>query len=262
MCGIYGVVGLTGTVETDPQVLAKMASTLVHLGPDGRGEFIDDRAALGVQLLRIIDRDNSNTQPFRDRRSGVVVVCNGEIYNADAIRRSHSSYPFCSDSDIEPILPLYLEHGPAALSQLEGMYALALWDPRTQELLLARDPAGEKPLFAAVRDGVCIFGSEIQTLLAHPGIEPTLNRDAVADILSMGYTVGRNTMFSGIWSVQPGRHGATDAARLAVGFPDSTGYIANSVFKIFPFRHTHAPCDYELIDGHCIPRVCLCQSGF
>jgi asparagine synthase (glutamine-hydrolysing) len=207
VCGIYGVVSVTHPIRTDPKILQDMASTLVHRGPDGSGEFVDDRAALGVRLLRIIDRANPITQPFRDPATGVVVVCNGEIYNSPEIRKRYRDFPFRTGSDVESIVPLFLDKGSAGIADLDGMYALAIWDPRTREIILARDPQGEKPLFAANIGGLLVFGSEIRTLLAHPGVGTSANTSAIADILTLGYTVGAKTMFENIWSVEPGSAG-------------------------------------------------------
>ena len=207
MCGIYGVVSVTGPSRTDPKILQDMAATLVHRGPDGGGTFVDDNVALGVRLLRIIDRANPTTQPFRDPVTGVVVVCNGEIYNSPEIRTRYRDFPFRTGSDVESIVPLFLDKGPAGITDLDGMYALAIWDPRTREIILARDPQGEKPLFAANVDGLLVFGSEIQTILAYPGVGTSANTSAIEDILTLGYTVGAKTMFEGIWSVEPGSAG-------------------------------------------------------
>jgi len=207
VCGIYGVVSVTSPSRTDPKILQDMAATLVHRGPDGGGTFVDDNAALGVRLLRIIDRANPITQPFRDPATGVVVVCNGEIYNSPEIRARYRDFPFRTASDVESIVPLFLDKGRAGITDLDGMYSLAIWDPRTREIILARDPQGEKPLFAANVDGLLVFGSEIQTILAHPGVGTSANTSAIEDILTLGYTVGAKTMFEGIWSVEPGSAG-------------------------------------------------------
>ena len=204
MCGIYGVVSVTGPTMTDPKILQDMACTLVHRGPDGSGEFVDDHAALGIRLLRIIDRTNPVTQPFRDPATGVVVVCNGEIYNSPEIRTRYCDFPFRTGSDVESIVPLFLDKGSAGITDLDGMYALAIWDLRTREIVLARDPRGEKPLFAANVDGLLVFGSEIRTLLAHPGVGTSVDTSAIEDILTLGYTVGAKTMFEDIRTVEPG----------------------------------------------------------
>jgi asparagine synthase (glutamine-hydrolysing) len=204
MCGIYGVVSLTNPIHTDPEVLHRMAGTLVHRGPDGGGLFVDDHAALGVRLLRIVDRDNPITQPFRDTATGVVVVGNGEIYNSNEIRKRYGAYPFQTGSDVESILPLFLERGAAGIRDLEGMFALCIWNPRSREILLARDPQGEKPLFVAEVDGLLVFGSEVRTLLAHPRVGTSISTSAIDDILRLGYTVGTKTMFENIRSVEPG----------------------------------------------------------
>ncbi len=226
MCGIYGVVSVTIPTQTDPRILQDMASTLVHRGPDGGGEFVDDNAALGVRLLRIIDRSNPVTQPFRDPTTGVVVVCNGEIYNSPEIRTRYRDFPFRTGSDIESIVPLFLDKGSAGITDLDGMYALAIWDPRTREIILARDPQGEKPLFAAKVDGLLVFGSEIRTLWAHPGVGASDNTSAIEYILTLGYTVGSKTMFEDIWSVEPGSAGKVAGSTWNYEPATGTGSVA------------------------------------
>src|SRR4051812_31726210 len=169
MCGIYGMVA-DGAPLRYPAVLGLMGEALRHRGPDGHAEFSRPEAVIGTERLRIIDLHERADQPFASPSGEVWLECNGEIYNAAEIRARYKDYPFRSHSDVETILPLYLEHGIKAVEQLDGMFALAIWDNRSQTLLLARDRAGEKPLFYARIHGEVVFASELQCLLRHPDL--------------------------------------------------------------------------------------------
>src|SRR5260370_17868396 len=148
MCGIYGMVA-SGAALRYPEVLGFMGEALRHRGPDGHAEFTRPEAVIGTERLRIIDLNERADKPFAAPGSQVWLECNGEIYNAAEIRKRYPDYPYRSQSDVETILPLYLERGVAAIPELDGMFGLAIWDARTHTLILARDRAGEKPLFYA-----------------------------------------------------------------------------------------------------------------
>ncbi len=204
MCGIYGIVQFDRPLNLARPILDSMAASLAHRGPDGCGRHQDPYATIGNTLLRINDPHSSRNQPFCHEASGVAVVCNGEIYNAAALRARFADYPFKTRSDVEPLLPLFLELGPQAFTDVDGMFACAVWDPRSRSLLLTRDRAGEKPLFFTLQEGRCAFGSEIQALLAIPGLTKRLNASAVNDVLTFGYALKGETLIEGVSSVEPG----------------------------------------------------------
>jgi asparagine synthase (glutamine-hydrolysing) len=204
MCGIYGMVG-AGALRY-PSVLDDMGAALRHRGPDGHAAFADAFAGIGTERLRIIDLHERADQPFASPENDVWLEANGEIYNAASIRARYPSYPYRSHSDVETILPLYLEHGPAAVEQLDGMFGLAIWDHRTKTLLLARDRAGEKPLFYARVRGEVIFASEVQCLLRHPDVSRELDREAIADYLALGYIPEPRSPFAAIRRVPAGAY--------------------------------------------------------
>src|SRR5262245_32589664 len=144
MCGICGYAGL----NRDERLLGAMTGRLAHRGPDDDGMFMHERVGLGMRRLAIIDVDGGSQPIFNERRT-VVVVANGEIYNvrslmADLERRGHR---FRTRSDTETIVHLYEEHGMACLEHLRGMFAFALYDADRDELFLARDRLGIKPLY-------------------------------------------------------------------------------------------------------------------
>src|SRR4051794_34194410 len=182
MCGIYGMVA-NGAALRYPEVLGFMGEALRHRGPDGHAEFARAHAVIGTERLRIIDLHERADQPFAAPGAQVWLECNGEIYNASSIRSQYPDYPHRFKSDVETILPLYLAKGPSAIPMLDGMFGLAIWDNRTNTLLLARDRAGEKPLFYARVGTEVLFASELQCLLEHPDISRDLDSVAVAEYL-------------------------------------------------------------------------------
>jgi asparagine synthase (glutamine-hydrolysing) len=170
MCGICGFVEPEG-MRPDPGLLARMNQRLFHRGPDGGGQWIQNRAAIAMRRLAIIDL-NSGQQPMFNETGDIGIVFNGEIYNyhelrADLEARGHR---FATQSDTESIVHLYEEYGPDGIARLNGMFAIAIWDSREQRLILARDRAGKKPLYyAPLPDGIA-FASELQSILAYPAL--------------------------------------------------------------------------------------------
>jgi asparagine synthase (glutamine-hydrolysing) len=204
MCGIYGMVAFGGRDLSHPEALERMGRALRHRGPDGHRTIVRRRSAVGAERLRIVDLSERADQPLTDPGARVWMACNGEIYNAGDLRQRFEGYPFSSRVDIETIIPLYLDRGPAGLAELDGMFAVALWDEDKGVLVLARDRAGEKPLFYARAGDEVWFASEVQALLAHPGISRELDDVALAQYLALGYVLEPRTMFRQVRSVSAG----------------------------------------------------------
>lgn len=200
-----------------------MGEALRHRGPDGRGVLERPHVAIGTERLRIIDLHERADQPFASPDGRVWLQANGEIYNAAELRAAHPGFPFRSHSDVETILPLYLEHGAAAIERLDGMFALAIWDERNRTMLLARDRAGEKPLFYTRAGGELLFASELQCLLRHPDVSRELDRRAIAEYLRLGYVVEPRTAFAAIRRVPAGCYiRFTDSGEELVRYWDAT----------------------------------------
>ncbi len=189
-----------------PFVLEEMGEALRHRGPDGRAVFVEAHAQIGCERLRIVDLHERADQPFRSPDDSVWLEANGEIYNAPELRRRYSDFPYRSHSDVESILPLYLDRGPRAVEELDGMFGLAIWNHRTRTLLLARDRAGEKPLFYARVNGEVVFASELQCLLRHPDVSRDLDPVALSDYLALGYIPEPRTPFRAIRRVPAGTY--------------------------------------------------------
>jgi asparagine synthase (glutamine-hydrolysing) len=204
MCGIFGAVSLTGAPLRHPDRLAAMAASLAHRGPDGEQIVGHARARLGARRLAIMDLTTGD-QPFQNPDRSIWMVCNGEIYNAPALRReaARAGYPFRSTGDIETIVPLYERWGPDAARRLEGMFALAVWDDGRGRLVLARDRAGEKPLFWTLVAGELRFASEVQALLVFPDQHRRLDRTAAGLYAALGYTPAPRTLLEGIAKLPP-----------------------------------------------------------
>jgi asparagine synthase (glutamine-hydrolysing) len=214
MCGVFGVVSLDAHPLGDVRgQLERMGQTLQHRGPDGTRILTSSIFALGATRLRIVDLRTRADQPLTCREGistpqgangGFWLACNGEIYNAAELRRRCPAYPYTSRSDLEPLLPLLKARGAAALADVDGMFALAAWDARRQSLILARDRAGEKPLFVAEIDGELWFASEIAALLLLPGVGREIDRIALSQYLKLGYVLEPRTLFSAIRRIESG----------------------------------------------------------
>jgi len=225
VCGIYGMVSLTERPLRRPELLEAMGSLLRHRGPDATGSLRSSHAAFGVERLRIVDRRPEADQPFHNPRGTLWLVCNGEIYNAPALRTRHPRYRFRSRGDIESLVPLLDAQDCAGLDDVDGMFAVAAWRSDARTLTLARDRAGEKPLFYVERDGEIWFASEIQALLCHPDLGRDLNPAALLEYLTLGYVREPHTIFRQVHKVPAGasltfRPGSTPTLR-EIPLPES-----------------------------------------
>jgi len=217
MCGIFGAVSLSGAPLKHPDCVAAMAAALAHRGPDGERIVGHERARLGARRLAIMDLTTGD-QPFQSPDASIWMVCNGEIYNAPELRREYTlaGYPFRSTGDIETIVPLYERFGADGVGRLEGMFGLAVWDDRHARLVLARDRAGEKPLFWTEVNGELRFASEIQALLAFPDQPRRVHAAAAALYGALGYVPAPYTMLDGISKLAPAHLLVADRKGLAV----------------------------------------------
>src|SRR5437763_713144 len=205
MCGIFGAVSLAGRTLRHPGCLGAMAAALAHRGPDGEQIVGHERARIGARRLAIMDLTTGD-QPFVSPDRAVWMVCNGEIYNAPELRRefAHAGYPFRSTGDIETIVPLYERLGPDGVGRLDGMFGLAVWDDQRRRLVLARDRAGEKPLFWSQVGDELRFASELQALLVFPDQPRRVDATAAELYAALGYVPAPRTMFAGIAKLEPG----------------------------------------------------------
>ena len=187
--------------------IAPMADTLAHRGPDGRSCYRSPtgRCALGHTRLKVIDLETGD-QPMPNEDGSVQVVFNGEIYNHRELRRELEGlgHHFRTQSDTEVLAHGYEEWGDDLPGRLEGMFAFAVWSEATGELFLARDRAGQKPLFVYEHDGLVVFASEIKAILAAPEVDDTLDPAAVPLYLTYGYVPTPGSFYRSIRKVPPG----------------------------------------------------------
>lgn len=181
-----------------------MMAALQHRGPDAEGKYIDSTVALGHTRLSIIDLSGSANQPMSDPSGRYTLIFNGEIYNYRSLRKRLSGYPFQSNSDSEVLLAGLVKWGKHFLKECNGMFSFALWDKEKQELLLARDRLGIKPLYYARTGLETVFASEIRSILKSGLISPELNRNVLGDYLRYQTVHGTSTILSGIFMVPPG----------------------------------------------------------
>ncbi|MGE5325498.1 MAG: asparagine synthase (glutamine-hydrolyzing), partial [Deltaproteobacteria bacterium] len=176
-----------------------MSACLVHRGPDSHGKFQLPHLALAIRRLSIIDLETGN-QPLADEAGDITLVFNGEIYNYRELREKllGHGHQFRTHSDGEVMAHLYEEMGPDFLTELNGMFAVALWDNRKRRLVIARDRAGEKPLFYWRRGSLLVFGSEIRALLEHHDIGRALDPEATAQYCFCGYIPAPRSIFAEI----------------------------------------------------------------
>ena len=207
MCGICGEVRFDGAPIRQQDVVA-MRDELTHRGPDSIGLFVSPRATagLGFRRLRIIDLSPNGSQPMANESGSVQVIFNGEIYNFRELRQrllTHG-HQFRSQSDTEVIAHLYEEKGADCIGELEGMFAIAIWDEPAQRLTLARDRAGKKPVYFYRDTHRLAFASEIKSFFAHPEIAIEPNRDAIPYHFIHGYVPGPATLYQRVFQLEPG----------------------------------------------------------
>lgn len=210
MCGICGAVNFNGQ-PVERGLLAKMADTLAHRGPDAEGFYTNTQHHQNAQVglahrrLSIIDI-TTGQQPLSNEDNSVWIVFNGEIYNYQEIRTQLvvKGHNFKTNSDTETIVHAYEEWGRDCVLKLRGMFAFAIWDGNKQELFLARDRLGIKPLYY-YWDGLnFVFGSELKAIIAHPAVKRALNLEAVSDYFSLLYIPAPKSIFKNIFKLEAG----------------------------------------------------------
>jgi asparagine synthase (glutamine-hydrolysing) len=206
MCGICGELRFGDRARRED--LVAMSERLVHRGPDSDGVYVSAGASagLGFRRLRIIDLSPNGSQPMPNEDGSVQLIFNGEIYNFKELRAGLAArgHHFRSQTDSEAIVHLYEEKGPDAVADLDGMFALAIWDERAQRLTLARDRAGKKPLFYYRSNRLLAFASEMKAFFAHPDIAMEPDPEAVPYYFIYGYVPGPETFYKNVRQLLPG----------------------------------------------------------
>jgi asparagine synthase (glutamine-hydrolysing) len=207
MCGISGIWNYKTGRPVDMEKLWLITQLLAHRGPDGEGYHTSNGLGLGHRRLSIIDIEGGR-QPMCNEDGSVWIVFNGEIYNHPELRQELEGHghTFRTNSDTEAIVHLYEDYGDGCFERLRGMFALALWDERKQQLLLARDRLGIKPLFYGLgKDGI-VFGSELKCIWASGLVEREVDATAIADLFTFFYIPGPKTIYRNVYSLDPGAY--------------------------------------------------------
>ena len=207
MCGICGVIQVGGRPRptVSQSTLESMTDVMTHRGPNDRGTYMVDGAALGVRRLSIVDVEGGH-QPVLNERGDVVAIQNGELYNHVDLRKllERDGHTFRSRCDTEILPHLYERFDESYPAKLRGMFGVAVWDERRRRAVLARDRLGIKPLYYAQADDLLVFASELKSLLASGLIEPELDYEAIDAYLTFGFVPGPSTPLLGVSKLTPG----------------------------------------------------------
>lgn len=255
MCGVAGVLDWRAQANPvwspDDGLLRRMADTLHHRGPDGRGFLKRPELGLAHTRLAIVDLAGGD-QPIFNEDGSIAVVFNGEIFNHIELRDELESlgHRFATRSDTEVIVHLYEQHGDDFVHHLNGQFAIVLWDERRQRLLLVRDRVGIAPLFYRIGETEdehqLIFGSEVKALLPALVRSPRVNRRALDQVFTCWTPVGAETLFEGIWSLEPGT--------MLIAEPDRDKHLHATVRRYWDWRFPLSPddclqgCDDDLLE--------------
>lgn len=205
MCGFVGVA--SSLPQTERSWLASGCAALAHRGPDDSGDWwsADGRTGLAHRRLSINDLSSAGHQPMHFRARGLSIVFNGEIYNFADLRRNleQKGYIFHSNCDTEVLLIAYAEWGTGCLERLNGMFSFALYDGPNGQMFLARDRAGEKPLFYRFDGQTLYFASELKALLANPTLQRQIDPEALDCYLAMAFVPGDRCMLKGYHKLMP-----------------------------------------------------------
>lgn len=196
MCGINGYLG-GGTEKVQG-----MNRVLGHRGPDGSGVFDGGKIVLGHERLAIIDLSERGKQPMQNSDGSLIITYNGELYNFKELKHELSSYQFVSETDTEVILAAYEKWGKDCVKRFNGIFAFAIWDARNEELFLARDQMGVKPLYYFHEGATFVFSSEVKAILEY-GVRAKLNTEALTRLLHVGDVVGNESLITGVKKLPP-----------------------------------------------------------
>ena len=211
MCGFVGYTNLKETLAQNNEILEKMNNVLSKRGPDENGYYIEKNICMGHKRLIVID-PNGGKQPMVEKYANreYVICYNGQIYNTKELKKKleDNGFKFESHCDTEILLKAYIYYGNDVVNHLNGIFAFVIWNTEKQELFLARDHFGIKPLFYTLKNNTLIFSSEIKALFEYPGIEKELDDQGISEMLGIGpsHTPG-TTVFKNIFEVKPAHFG-------------------------------------------------------
>lgn len=207
MCGIVGFANFKKDISEYRNVLKNMNDVISKRGPDEEGYYISKHIAIGHKRLIVIDPKGGKQPMMEAYEFGEYIIAyNGQIYNSKELRETliENGFEFSGHSDTEVLLKGYIHFGNEIVHHLNGTFAFAIWNTKTEELLLARDHFGVKPLFYILKDNTLIFASEIKALFEYPGIEKIIDKQGISELLGIGpaHTAG-TTVFKDIFEIKP-----------------------------------------------------------
>ena len=210
MCGITGFVNFKNNIKDELGTLKAMTNTLSLRGPNSEGRYLSNSVMFGHRRLIVVDPEGG-IQPMKrsiDNRE-YVLVYNGELYNTEDLRNEliDDGFKFEGYSDTEVLLLSYIRWGIGAIEKFNGIFAFAIYDKENNQVVLARDAMGVKPLFYSLKNNTLIFGSEIKALLKHPLVKSVVDKDGLTELFALGpaITPGK-TYFKDIEEVKPGEY--------------------------------------------------------
>lgn len=208
MCGIAGIFNTNG-LPVSPVVLRKMTDSIAHRGPDGEGFYIDSFIGLGHRRLAVIDPSRAGHQPMVSGNKQVVISYNGEVYNYRELRveLERLGHQFVSKTDTEVVLNAYVQWGVDCVQRFNGMFALAIWDKSKQELFLARDRYGIKPLYYASIGATFLFASEQKAILVNPELPVGVDVEALLEYFTFQNIFTDKTLLKNVQLLSPGCYG-------------------------------------------------------
>lgn len=206
MCGICGFIS-DDTIRLEQ--LNAMNDTIIHRGPDDHGAEIFDMGqgfsiGMAQRRLSILDLSPLGHQPMHSKDDSVVVVYNGEIYNFLELKEELTKYEFTSTCDTEVIIAAYLEWGIKCVEKFNGMFAIAIYDRRSNEVFLVRDRIGKKPLYYWYQGKNLVFASELKPIMAYPGFEKKIRTDVLGRFLYHQYINAPDSIFENVYKLEPG----------------------------------------------------------
>ena len=210
MCGFVGFVDYKKDTSKLKNILINMNNTISKRGPDEEGFYINKNVAFGHKRLIVIDPDGGK-QPMTEKLSfgEFTIVYNGQIYNTKELRKTleENGFEFNGHCDTEVLLKSYIYYGKDVVKHLNGIFAFAIWNSKDNELFLARDHFGIKPLFYTIQDGTFVFSSEIKGLFEFPGVEKILDNQGIGELFGIGpaHTPG-TTIFKNIYEIKPAHY--------------------------------------------------------
>jgi len=205
MCGIVGIFNLNGE-PVSPVLLRSMTDAIKHRGPDSEGFYVDSFVGLGHRRLSILDLSRSGHQPMVTEDKQFIITYNGEVYNFRELRAEleNLGHSFRSRSDTEVVVKSYAQWGPNCLERFNGMFAFAIWDRTRQELFLARDRYGIKPLYYTLVGSALVIGSEQKAIICHPSVKREIDLEGLIEYLTFQNIFTQRTLLKGIRLFPPG----------------------------------------------------------